>query len=54
MRNKKLYISMLILVCAFLVSMYILKIFFPQEFVMAIENERFIQIGAMSSYQKII
>ena len=45
MRNKKLYISMLVLVGVFLVSMYILKIFFPQEFVMAIENERFIQIG---------
>ena len=45
MKNKKLYISMLILVGVFLVLMYVLKIFFPQEFVMAIENKNIILIG---------
>lgn len=36
---------MLVLSMAFLVGMYVLKIFFPQEFVLAIENERIIAIG---------
>lgn len=45
MKNKKLYISMIILVVAFLVAMYVLKMFFPQEFVMVVENERLVAIG---------
>lgn len=36
---------MLILSIVFLVGMYVLKIFFPQEFVLAVENERIIAIG---------
>lgn len=36
---------MLVLVIVFLCGLYIAKIFFPQEFVMAIENEQFIKIG---------
>lgn len=45
MKNKRIYIAMLILSVSFLIGMYILKIFFPQEFVMAIQNERIIRIG---------
>lgn len=45
MKNKKLYISMIVLIIAFLIAMYVLKLFFPQEFVMFIENERIIAIG---------
>lgn len=44
--NKKVFIAMLILTISFLVSFYVLKIFFPQEFAMSIQNERLIQIGA--------
>lgn len=43
--NKKVFIAMLILTISFLVSFYVLKIFFPQEFVMAVENEHLIIIG---------
>lgn len=43
--NKKVFISMLVLSIVFLVGMYVLKIFFPEEFVLAIENERIIAIG---------
>lgn len=45
MKNKALYISMLILVGIFLTGMYVLKIFFPQEFIFAIENETIIRVG---------
>lgn len=45
MKNKKIYTTMLILTITFLLAMYILKIFFPQEFVMAIQNERIVAIG---------
>lgn len=43
--NRKVFISMLILAISFLVGLYIAKIFFPQEFVMAIQNEQLIAIG---------
>ena len=43
--NKKVFISMLVLTITFLVGLYILKIFFPNEFIMVIENERLIAIG---------
>lgn len=36
---------MLALVVSFLIGMYILKIFFPQEFVMYIQNDKLIAIG---------
>lgn len=43
--NKRVFISMLVLTITFLVGLYILKIFFPNEFIMVIENERLIAIG---------
>lgn len=43
--NKKVFKTMIALVVIFLVGMYILKIFFPQEFVMAIQNDKIIEIG---------
>lgn len=43
--NKKVFISMLILSIVFLVGLYVAKIFFPQEFMMSIQNERIIMIG---------
>lgn len=36
---------MLVLSISFLIGLYVLKIFFPQEFVMSIENDRLVQIG---------
>lgn len=43
--NKKVFISMLSLSVAFLIGMYVLKIFFPQEFMMSIQNDKIIAIG---------
>jgi hypothetical protein len=43
--NKKVFVTMLWLCIAFLAVMYVAKIFFPQEFVLAIENERIVAIG---------
>ena len=43
--NKKVFISMLSLSISFLIGMYILKIFFPQEFMLSIQNEKIILIG---------
>lgn len=43
--NKKVLKTMIALVVVFLVAMYILKIFFPKEFVLAIENDAFVTIG---------
>lgn len=43
--NKKVFISMLVLTISFLVGLYILKIFFPQEFMMNIQNDKLIVIG---------
>lgn len=45
MKNKALYVSMLVLVGVFLAAMYILKGFYPQEFVLAVENQTIINIG---------
>lgn len=45
MKNKKIYVSMLVLAISFLVAMYVLKIFFPQEFMLAIQNERIVTVG---------
>ena len=43
--NKKVFISMVVLVSCFLVAIYVLKGFFPQEFMMSIQNESFIKAG---------
>ena len=43
--NKKVFISMLSLCMIFLAGLYIAKIFFPQEFVLAVSNEKLTQIG---------
>ena len=43
--NRKVFISMLVLTITFLVGLYVLKIFFPNEFVMVIEIEQLIKIG---------
>ena len=50
--NKKVFISMLVLTISFLVSFYVLKIFFPQEFVMSIQNEQLIKIGTFIDTHK--
>lgn len=44
--NKKVLKTMITLVVVFLVALYVLKIFFPEQFVMAIQNEQFINIGS--------
>lgn len=43
--NKKVFIAMLILAISFLIGLYVFKIFFPQEFMMSIQNERIIKVG---------
>ena len=43
---------MLVLTVVFLSFLYVAKIFFPQEFVMCIENERLIQIGSFIDNHK--
>ena len=43
--NKKVLKTMIALVVIFLCALYVLKIFFPEEFVMVIENEQLIKIG---------
>ena len=43
--NRKVFVSMLALCVSFLAGCYFLKIFFPQEFVMAISNEKIVAVG---------
>lgn len=43
--NKKVFIVMVALCVSFLALCYFLKFFFPQEFVMAVENERIVEIA---------
>ena len=43
--NKKVLKIMIALVVIFLAGLYVLKIFFPAQFVLAIENEQMILIG---------
>lgn len=43
--NKKVFISMLTLCIVFLAGLYVAKIFFPQEFMMSIQNEKIVAIG---------
>lgn len=52
--NKKVFITMLSLCVAFLAGLYILKIFFPQELVIAVENERLIEIGKFIDGNKLL
>lgn len=50
--NKKVFVSMLTLCVVFLVGLYIAKIFFPQEFMMSIQNERIIKVGTFIDNHK--
>lgn len=43
--NKKVLRTMIALVIVFLLACYILKIFFPEQFVLSVENETIIVIG---------
>lgn len=43
--NKKVFISMLSLSTIFLLGCYVLKIFFPQEFVTVVNNENLLIVG---------
>lgn len=43
--NKKVYISMLVLTISFLVGLYVLKIFFPNVFIINIQNGNIVLIG---------
>ena len=43
--NKKVFATCISLVVIFLAAMYVLKIFYPEQFVLAIENEQLIKIG---------
>lgn len=52
--NKKVWTTMLVLTVLFLCMLYVAKIFFPQDFVMYIENERLIQIGNFIDSHKLI
>lgn len=43
--NKKVFKTMIALVIIFLLACYILKIFFPEQFVLSVENKTIIAIG---------
>ena len=43
--NKKVLNTMIILVAVFLTALYVLKIFFPQQFVMAVSSEGIKAVG---------
>ncbi len=43
--NKKVLKTMIALVVIFLIACYVLKIFFPEQFVLSVENETIIAIG---------
>lgn len=42
---KRIFKVMIALVIVFLVALYVLKIFFPEQFVMSVENEIIVAIG---------
>ena len=44
--NRKVLRTMIALVVIFLIACYVLKIFFPEQFIMVIENEQLIKIGS--------
>ena len=50
--NKKVFVSMLTLTIVFLVGLYVLKIFFPEEFMMSIQNRQLIKIGVFIDNHK--
>ena len=50
--NKKVFIAMLSLSICFLIGMYVLKIFFSEEFMMSIQNEKIIAIGTFIDSHK--
>lgn len=50
--NKKVFISMLVLTLCFLTGLYVVKIFFPSEFMMVIQNENLIKIGSFIDNHK--
>lgn len=52
--NKKVFATMLSLSVIFLILCYFLKIFFPQEFVMAVENETIVKISLFIDSHKVI
>lgn len=52
--NKKVFISMLVLTISFLVGLYVAKIFFPQDFIMSVSNERLVMIGNFIDSHKIL
>ena len=52
--NKKVFVSMLVLTIVFLAVMYVLKIFFPQEFMMSIQNEKLVAVGSFIDSHKIL
>lgn len=43
--NRKVLKTMIALVVIFLIALYVLKIFFPEQFVLSVENETIIAIG---------
>lgn len=43
--NKKVIKTMIALTMIFLVALYVLKIFFPEQFMMVIQNERIVAFG---------
>ena len=43
--NKKVLKTMIALVMVFLCALYVLKIFFPEQFIMVIENKQLVEIG---------
>ena len=46
MKNfDKVLKTMIALVCVFLIALYVLKIFIPEQFIMVIENDKLIDFG---------
>ena len=52
--NKKVFTSMLGLCVAFLLGLYFVKLLFPQQFVLSIENESVIAISKVIDKHKIL
>jgi hypothetical protein len=52
--NKKVFSSMLILCIAFLLFCCVLKFFFPEEFILFVENDKLIKIGTFIDSHNII
>lgn len=52
--NKKVFISMLLLCICFLTGLYVLKGFFPEEFMMSIQNDKLITIGTFIDNHRLL